>query len=84
MKHVPQRTCICCRQKFPKSQLIRIVRCDGKFFIDKSKKSDGRGAYFCGSNECKIKLLKSRGLDRTFHQKVDDEVYKLLCEEITK
>lgn len=80
MKHIPQRTCICCRQKFPKDELIRIVRLDNQFFIDKTHKSDGRGAYFCGSAQCKTKLLKSRALDRAFKQKVDDSVYHLLCD----
>ncbi len=83
MKHVPERTCICCRRKFPKEQLIRIVRSGGKFFVDRSQKADGRGAYFCGSDECRKKLIKSHGLDRSFHQKVDDSVYELLCTDST-
>lgn len=80
MTHIPQRTCICCKNEFDKSKLIRIVRLDGRIFIDETKKSSGRGAYFCASDDCKKKLLKSRALDRAFKQKVPDDVYSKLIE----
>jgi uncharacterized protein len=52
-RHVPQRTCIACRQTGAKRGLVRIVRgTDGSITIDPSGKRSGRGAYLCHSPEC--------------------------------
>lgn len=52
-RHVPQRTCIACRQTSAKRQLVRIVRApDGSVTIDPSGKRSGRGAYLCDLPEC--------------------------------
>lgn len=75
MKRIPERTCVCCRNKFPQTDLIRVVRFNGSFFVDVTGRADGRGAYFCGSDDCKKKLIKSRALDRAFRQKVEQSVY---------
>jgi hypothetical protein len=73
------RSCCVCRNKMPKKDLIRIVKtADGKIFIDKTGKSDGRGAYICKSDECKTKLNKSKGLNRAFKCQVSQEVYEEL------
>jgi len=52
-KHVPQRTCVICRQKFDKRQLTRLVRTPAGVFIDASGKRDGRGAYLCDNEACR-------------------------------
>lgn len=80
MNHIPERTCICCRGKFPKEKLIRIVKIDNQIFIDKSGKSNGRGAYFCGNKSCVAKLKKAHGLDRAFKMKVNEDFYDLLID----
>jgi predicted RNA-binding protein YlxR (DUF448 family) len=52
-KHVPQRTCIACRQVKPKRQLVRVVRAlDGTVGVDETGKASGRGAYLCRSRTC--------------------------------
>ena len=52
-KHVPLRSCIACREKLPKRELIRIVRTpEGTLEIDPKGKLAGRGAYFCRQREC--------------------------------
>jgi hypothetical protein len=52
-KHVPQRTCIACRQVKSKRELIRVVRApDGKVFVDETGKANGRGAYLCRDRAC--------------------------------
>lgn len=52
-KHVPQRTCIVCREKFDKRRLTRIVRTpDDGVVIDFSGKRNGRGAYLCDQASC--------------------------------
>ena len=52
-RHIPQRTCVACRQTGAKRQLVRVVRApDGSVTIDPSGKRSGRGAYLCATPEC--------------------------------
>ena len=52
-KHVPLRSCIACRRKAPKRDLIRIVRTpEGALEIDARGKRQGRGAYLCRKWQC--------------------------------
>ena len=52
-RHVPQRTCIACRQTGAKRGLVRVVRAtDGSVAVDPTGKRSGRGAYLCHSPEC--------------------------------
>ena len=52
-KHVPLRSCIACRDRFPKRELIRIVRTpEGTLEIDPGGKRAGRGAYLCLKQQC--------------------------------
>ena len=44
-KHVPQRTCVACREVNEKRSLIRIVRGPEGVAVDKTGKMPGRGAY---------------------------------------
>lgn len=45
--HVPERTCVLCRKKMPKGELIRHVFKDGEIVVDPEQKLGGRGAYLC-------------------------------------
>lgn len=57
-KHVPQRTCIVCRQKVDKRRLTRVVRTpDNGVVIDPTGKRNGRGAYLCDQLACWDKAL---------------------------
>lgn len=52
-KHVPQRTCVICRNERGKRELIRIVHVAGEGVrVDPSGKMAGRGAYLCNSRAC--------------------------------
>lgn len=61
-KHVPQRTCIACRQTKPKRELVRLVHTpNGELEIDQRGKKAGRGAYLCPARECwELTLGKDR------------------------
>jgi uncharacterized protein len=64
-RHVPQRTCVACRQTNAKRQLVRVVRApDGSVTIDVSGKRSGRGAYLCSTSECWEAGLKRGVLTR--------------------
>jgi|SRR5262249_35116022 len=64
-RHIPQRTCVACRQTNAKRQLVRVVRApDGSVTIDPSGKRSGRGAYLCSTVECWDAGLKRGVLPR--------------------
>lgn len=79
MKKEPQRTCLGCKESKNKKELIRIVKQnDGKIFIDKTGKANGRGAYICNNIECLEKAIKSKRLENNFEAKIDNEIYESL------
>jgi len=52
-KHVPQRTCVVCRQVRPKRELTRIVYDEAQgITLDSAGKAPGRGAYLCEQRAC--------------------------------
>lgn len=64
-RHVPQRTCVACRQTSAKRQLERIVRLtDGHVALDPTGKRPGRGAYLCDSPACWTAALRRGVLPR--------------------
>ena len=57
-KHVPQRTCVGCREVVAKRSLIRIVRSPQGVMVDPTGKMPGRGAYLHDLRACWEKGLK--------------------------
>lgn len=57
-KHVPQRTCVGCREVLPKRTLIRIVRVGDRVQVDPTGKLAGRGAYLHDRRVCWERGLK--------------------------
>jgi uncharacterized protein len=58
MKHVPQRTCVGCRETLAKRSLVRIVRTPQGVSLDPTGKAKGRGAYIHDQRSCWEKALK--------------------------
>ena len=81
--HEPVRECISCGQKFLKNELLRVVKNESGILADPTGKAKGRGAYLCGNPACCEKLLKQRRLDRAFKQRVSQEVYEAVAEQLT-
>src|SRR5215207_11170299 len=52
VKHVPQRTCVGCREVLPKRKMVRIVRTAKGVQVDPTSKLAGRGAYLHDRREC--------------------------------
>ena len=53
VKHIPQRTCVVCRETNAKRTLLRIVRtAEHGVQIDPTGKQNGRGAYLCDKPTC--------------------------------
>ncbi len=66
-RHIPQRTCIACKQERPKRELIRVVRTpDGHVVLDPTGKQSGRGAYLCAKRSCWEPALRKGRLEHEF------------------
>jgi len=52
VKHIPQRTCVGCRQVLPKRTLMRLVRTPEGIRVDDTGKASGRGAYLHNLRSC--------------------------------
>jgi len=77
--HVPQRTCIACRQVGGKSGLLRVVRTpEGEVRLDDTGKLPGRGAYVCSRAVCVEQAVKQKKLGRALGVPVTDEVIAAL------
>ena len=85
MKKEPQRTCLGCKESKNKKELIRIVKQnDGKIFIDKTGKANGRGAYICDNSECLEKAIRSKKLEKAFEMKIEENIYEDLKNTINQ
>ncbi|MGY6498175.1 MAG: YlxR family protein [Microcella sp.] len=48
----PVRTCVGCRQRAPRTELVRCVARDGTVVVDASASLPGRGAWVHGTRDC--------------------------------
>ena len=80
-KKVPQRMCIACKSSKPKKELLRIVKTDNDFVLDKKGKMNGRGAYICNNSECLEKLCKHKILNKAYKQNISQDIYDRLKEQ---
>lgn len=55
----PARSCIICRKKSCKRDLLRITFCNEMAILDIDQKINSRGMYFCKNKKCldKAKIL---------------------------
>jgi len=84
LKRVPKRQCIGCGDRKEQAELLRIVRDEGGLRPDTGKRSAGRGAYICRNSGCADRMVKRKGLDRTFRAHFSEETYHRLREEMRK
>ena len=77
-KHIPQRTCVACREVNEKRSLIRLVRTPDGVAIDMTGRMPGRGAYLHDSKECWEKALKRGVLARSLKTELSQENMEML------
>ena len=77
-KHIPQRTCVACREVKEKRSLIRIVRGPDGVAVDKTGRMPGRGAYLHDSKDCWDKALKRGILARSLKTEISPEDMEVL------
>jgi predicted RNA-binding protein YlxR (DUF448 family) len=80
-KHVPQRTCIVCRQTKSKRELIRLVRTpEGALVVDETGRRNGRGAYLCRQRACWDGALRGSQVAKALKIEVGDLERRVLQE----
>lgn len=78
-KKIPMRSCVVTKEKYPKKELIRVVRdTDGIVRVDITGKVNGHGAYLKKDLEVVEKARKTKILDRYLNVDVKEEVYEEL------
>ncbi|NLA53109.1 MAG: YlxR family protein [Clostridiales bacterium] len=84
-KKIPMRMCVGCREMKPKKELLRVVRSpEGEVSMDATCKKSGRGAYVCYQEDCLLRALKQRQLDRALEVSVSAELTQQLKEALAK
>jgi len=72
--HVPQRTCVGCRQVRAKKEMIRVVHtADVGVQVDPTGKRAGRGAYVCPRKACWEAALAGGRLDHALKTRLTPE-----------
>ena len=84
-KHIPIRKCICCNERKPQSELIRLVLDEkNEVKLNEKKKLFGKGAYICNSEKCFDALIKKGVLSRAFKRNVSQNEHERLRGELIK
>ncbi len=83
-KKIPQRSCVVCRTKRDKKDLLRVVLTpDGDIKFDPTGRVAGRGSYLCRNEECiKAELKKSGKLAKGLRHQVTSEELSSLAKDI--
>jgi predicted RNA-binding protein YlxR (DUF448 family) len=82
-RKIPMRKCVVTQERFPKKELIRVVRTpEGEVVVDVTGKKNGHGAYIQKSLETLEKAKKNKALGRALETEIPEEVYAKLEEII--
>jgi len=58
--HIPVRTCVGCRKKKKKEEMVWLAqRPEGMVVVDAKKPHRGRGVYLCRDDEC-LRMARKR------------------------
>ena len=81
VKKIPMRTCVVSNERFPKGELLRIVKTpEGEVKPDLTGKLNGHGAYIKKDEEVLNKAIKTKALEHHLECEISNDVY----EEIRK
>ncbi len=76
MRKIPMRKCVITNERFPKNELIRVVKTpEGEVQIDPTGKKNGHGAYLKKDLEVIAMARKKKTLDRVLETVVGAELY---------
>lgn len=75
VRKIPMRMCVVTREKWPKNELIRVVKTDEGVIVDPTGKVNGHGAYLKKDLEVFEKAKKSKVLNKVLETVVSDELF---------
>ena len=79
-RKIPMRTCVVTKEKYPKSELIRVVRDNlGNISVDLTGKKNGRGAYLKKDIDVINQAFSGNILERYLEALIPQEIYDELC-----
>ncbi len=68
----PVRTCLGCRQRAPRSSLVRVVARDGRVVVDTAARLPGRGAWVHPVSGCVENAIQRKAFGRALRVTVID------------
>ena len=74
-RKIPMRMCVVTKEKFPKGELIRVVRTEDKVVVDETGKVNGHGAYLKKDIDVINKAKKNKILNKVLETEVSEEVF---------
>lgn len=78
-KKIPMRTCVVTREKYPKQELVRVVRTpEGEIIIDTTGKANGHGAYLKKDITVFEKAEKNKCLNKILEVEVPNSIFEQL------
>lgn len=76
-RHIPLRSCIACRTKTTKRELLRIVaKPNGGIAFDAGRKLAGRGAYLCPNCAGGVDNIRRGRLEHTLRTSIADNQWQ--------
>lgn len=85
VKKIPQRMCVVTHEKYPKKELIRVVRTpENNIIIDETGKQNGRGAYLKKELTIIDKAQKTKVLEKILEIPIPESIYEELKTIIEK
>ncbi len=79
MRKIPMRKCVVTNERFPKNELIRIVKTpEGEVVVDPTGKKNGHGAYLKKDKAVFETARKKKMLDKYLETTVPDSIYEEL------
>ena len=84
MKKIPMRMCIVTKERYPKKDLIRVVKTDEGVIVDESGKVNGHGVYLKKDISVIETAQNKKVLNHALETEVPDSVYEELMRLVNK
>ncbi len=75
-RKIPMRQCIVTKERYPKQELLRIVKYEGVVSVDVTGKKNGKGCYIKKDKDVLAKAKKTKIIDRTLDCEIDEALYE--------